>query len=186
VAYNQQETEKHNFHKEEPMRIVKVEELSAEQFLPFGFYARLVDPDTERLGSAPIEFFRDMVQQDLGGISIASFSTCRIEKRDLAIDVTEYHSSCGEGILPLDNDILIHVGPATPPGSGVPLDKIRVFRVPKGTMVVLRPGTWHHAPFTVNDDPANTLIVLPERTYANDCEVFELEEADRIRIEVAD
>lgn len=165
------------------MRTVKVEKLSVEKFLPFGFYAKLVDPDTEKIGSAPVEFFRDMVQQDLGGASIASFSTCRVEKRDLVVDVTECHSLSGEGILPLDNDVLIHVGPATPPDSGVPLDKIRVFRVPKGTMVVLRPGTWHHAPFTVNDDPANVLILLPERTYANDCEVFEIEDADKIKIE---
>jgi ureidoglycolate lyase len=36
---------------------------------------------------------------------------------------------------------------------------------------------------TVNDKPANVLIVLPERTYANDCAVVELAEADRIKIE---
>ncbi len=167
------------------MRTVKVAELSVEEFWPFGFYANLVNPDADKIGTPPIEFFRDMVQQNLGGASIVSFSTCRVEKRDLVIDVTEYHSKTGEGILPLDNDILIHVGPATPPGAGVPLDRIKVFRVPKGTMVVLRPGTWHHAPFTVNGDPANVLIALPERTYANDCQVFELAESDRIRIEVS-
>ncbi len=166
------------------MRTVKIEELSVEKFLPFGFYANLINPDAEKMGAVPIEFFRDMVQQDLGTASVASFSTCRVEKRPLVIDVTEYHTATGEALLPLDHDVLIHVGPATPPGAGVPLEKLRVFRVPKGTVVVLRPGVWHHAPFTVNDDPANVLVVLPERTYANDCKVFTLEEADRIIIEV--
>ncbi len=85
-------------------------------------------------------------------------------------------------ILPLDNDVLIHVAPATP-AAVVPLDKVRVFRVPRGTMVTLRPGVWHHAPFTANNQPANVLIVLPERTYANDCVVVKLDEKDRIRIE---
>jgi ureidoglycolate lyase len=165
------------------MRTTKIEELSVEEFLPFGFYAHHIDPDTEKMGAAPIEFFRDMVQLNLGGVSIASFSTCRVEKRDLVIDVTEYHTGTGEGILPLDNDILIHVGPATPADSDVPLDKIRVFRVPQGTMVALRPGVWHHAPFTANDEPANVLIVLPERTYANDCRVISLDEADQIRVQ---
>ena len=165
-------------------KTVKVKDLSIEEFLPFGIYAPIVDPDTVKIGAAPIEFFRDMIQQDLGGASIASFSTCRVEQRDYVINASEYHSSCGEGILPLDNDIIMHVGPPTPPGSGVPLDEIRVFKVPKGTMVVLRPGTWHHAPFTLTDEPVNTLIVLPERTYANDCELFELEETDWIRIEM--
>jgi len=115
-------------------------------------------------------------------VTIASFSTCRVEKRDLVIDATEFHGATGEGILPLDNDILIHVGPATPADVGPPLDKIHVFRVPKGTMVVLRPGVWHHAPFTPNDAPANVLIVLPERSYANDYEVVNLGGTDRLRV----
>lgn len=165
------------------MRTVKVEELRVEKFLPFGTYANYLNPQTEKIGAAPIEFFRDMVQQSLGSTSIASFSTCRVEKREAIIDVTEYHTTSGEVMLPLDNDVLIHVGPATPPNAGVPLDKIRVFRVPRGTLVSLRPGVWHHAPFTLSDDPANVLIVLPERLYANDCIVVQLASDERIRID---
>lgn len=164
------------------MRTVCTEELSAETFLPFGFYARLIDPGAERIGEPPVEFYRDMVQMDLGGAGIASFSTCRVEPREPAVTVTEYHTGTGEGILPLDRDILIHVGPATPPGAPVPLDRFRAFQVPKGTMVCLRPGVWHHAPFTVGGGPANVLIALPERTYANDCTVVELAEFEQIRI----
>lgn len=159
---------------------IKVEELGVEAFLPFGFYADMTSPKSEKLGANPIEFYRDMLQQDLGGAAIASFSICRVEKRPLVIDTTEYHSFSGEGTLPLDNDVLIHVAPAS---NGVfNPEKLRVFRVPRGTMVVLRPGVWHHAPFTENDDPANVLIVLPERAYANDCEVLELSEPERRRI----
>ena len=76
----------------------------------------------------------------------------------------------------------MHVGPASPKGAALPLDKFRVFRVPMGTMVVLRPGVWHHGAFTANDDPVNILITLPERTYANDCIVVELDESDHIKI----
>lgn len=164
------------------MRSVAMEELSVEKFLPFGSYARFIDPKAERLGSPPIEFFPDILQQSLGGTTDLSFSVCRVTKRDLVIDNTEYHNYTGEGILPLDNDVLIYVAPATPPNAGVPLDKIKVFRVPKGTMVVLRPGVWHYAPFTINDSPANVLIVLPERTYTNDCVIIEIPEADQIAI----
>jgi ureidoglycolate lyase len=163
------------------MRTVPITELSTEGFLPFGTYANLIDPDRLKIGSAPIEFFRDMVQQDLGGTAVASFSTCRVEPREKVIDVTECHSSTGEGILPLDGDVLIHVAPACPTDAGVPLDEVVVFRVPRGTMVVLRPGVWHHAPYSTTDRPANVLIVLPERTYANDCRVVELGN-DSIRI----
>lgn len=163
------------------MRSVPVEELSTAAFLPYGHFARLVDPDAEKLGAPPVEFYRDMVQQDLGGAAISSFSTCRVEQRDFTITVSEYHTKTGEGILPLDNDVLIHVGPAMP-NNTVPVDKIRVFRVPKGTMVTLRPGIWHHAPWTVNDKPASVLIALPERTYANDCIVVKHNEDELIKI----
>lgn len=165
------------------MRTTQIRELTVDAFLPYGVYANLINPTSEKLGTPPIEFFRDMVQQGLGTASSASFSTCRVEKREMVVDVTEYHTHTAEGILPIDNDVLIHVAPATPSEGRVPTDKIAVFRIPKGTMVVIRPGVWHHAPFTVNDTPANVLIVLPERTYANDCQVFQLEETDRLRIE---
>jgi ureidoglycolate lyase len=162
------------------MHSVKIEQLTAESFLPFGFFGKIIDP----VGSTPrpVGFYPDIVQQNLGQTSIVSYSTCRVEKRDMVINVSEYHTACGEGILPLDNDILIHVGPATHPRMGLPVDKIRVFRVPQGTMVTLRPGVWHCAPFTVNDRPANVLIALPERTYANDCVFVKHEETDHIAI----
>ncbi len=163
------------------MKEVKIEKLSLESFKPYGYYENMINPDTYRLGQPPVEFYRDMLQLNLGKSTIASFSICRVEKRPEIIDVTEYHSSVGEGILPLDSDILIHVGDATGKGD-VPLDEFRVFFVPKGTMVVLKPGIWHHAPFVEDSDTANVLIVLPERTYANDCVVVEPAEEDRIKI----
>lgn len=164
------------------MRNIPVEELSRDAFWQFGSYAQTLDPAAEKIGAAPIEFFRDMAQLNLGGASLASFSTCRVEGREWIVDVSEVHSKTGEGILPLDGDVLIHVGPATPADEGVPLDKIRAFRVPQGTFVALHPGVWHHAPISVSGRPANVLIVLPERTYANDCRVVSLPEADRIQI----
>ncbi len=165
------------------MRTIRAEELTHEAFAPFGAFARMVEPDAEKIGAPPIEFFRDMAILDLGGAGGAALSTCRVEKRDLVIDVTEHHTKTGEACLPLDGDTLMHVAPATPAGSPPPLEKLRVFRVPAGTLITVRPGVWHHAPFAAGDEPVNTLIVLPERTYANDCIVVELGGEDRIRVE---
>ena len=164
------------------MRTVKVETLSVEAFLPFGFYTNLINPKSEKLGAPPVEFFRDPIQQNLGGATAVSYSTCRVESRPYIIDVSEWHCQTSEGILSLDNEILIHVAPATTPDAPVPLDKIRVFRIPQGTMVVLRPGVWHHAPFTANRKPANVMIALPERIYASDCHVATIAKADQIKI----
>ena len=166
------------------MRKVKVEQLSLEAYKPFGVYANLINPTDEKLGAPPVEFFRDQLQLDVRGDVSFSYSCCRVEKREYIIDILEFHSSCGEVVLPLDNDILLQVAPATGSVDDVPLDKMRVFYVPQGTAITIKPGVWHWGPFTPNDEPANILINLPERTYANDCIVVNLEENDFIQVEV--
>ena len=162
-------------------KTLTVESLTADAFGPFGFFASMIDPAATVIVKKPIEFYRDMLQLDLGGANIASLSVCRVEPRPAVVDVTEYHSYCGEGILPLDNDVVIHVGPACP-DEELPLEQFRAFAVPKGTLVVLRPGVWHHAPMTMNAKPANVLIILPERTYANDCTVVNLPKTQRLTV----
>ncbi|MBR8535877.1 DUF4867 family protein [Carboxylicivirga sediminis] len=165
------------------MKVIQIEPLSLEAYKPFGTYANLIDPVDERLGTPPVEFFRDQLQLSVNGNLPLSYSCCRVEKRDYVIDTLEYHSSCSEAVLPLDNDILLQVGLATVSQIPIPIEKIRVFYVPKGTVITIKPGVWHWAPFSSNDNPANILINLPERTYANDCVVMELPQEDWLRIE---
>ena len=50
-------------------------------------------------------------------------------------------------------------------------------------MVKLKPGVIHGAPISVTGDPVNVLILLPERTYSNDCQFTQLEEKDYMQIE---
>ena len=163
------------------MRKLQVKELTLEGFREYGAFSNMINPDRPKIGEEPIEFFRDMVPVELGAIATPLFSTCRVSKRPPIIDLTECHTRCGEGILPLDADIVIHVGIATPTGE-VPLNRIEVFRIPMGTLVAIRPGVWHHAPFVCGSDVANVLIVLPERTYANDCTEVEIPEHERMQI----
>jgi ureidoglycolate lyase len=160
---------------------VKVEKLTLESFAPFGYFAKMINPEAEFVGGKPSEFYRDMLQLDLGTTTKASFSICRVTKRPEVVTTTEIHTHCGEGILPLDNDILIHVAPASRNGV-IPVEKIRIFAVPKGNLVVLKPGVFHHAPFVAKGEYVNVLIVLPERTYANDCQVFELTDKQKVAI----
>ncbi len=165
------------------MKRLKAKELTRENFNTYGTFAHLINPKAVKIGDEPVEFFRDMAPLDLGINTKASFSVCRVLKRPPVVDMTEYHDGCGEGILPLDADVLIHVAPATPKGE-IPLDRIEAFHVPKGTFVSLKAGVWHHAPFTVDSEVANVLIVLPERTYAVDCEVYEIPKDEQLEIEV--
>ncbi len=167
------------------MPSVKIEELSPEAFSPFGTYVKMLDPDTEYIGENPVRFYRDMSMLACQHPrSLPSFSICRVEKRPLVVDVSEIHNYTAEGNLALDADCLIHVGPATPNGV-CPKDKIRVFRVPRGYFVNVHAGVWHHAPYVYdkNATAVNMLIVLPERTYANDCIVVPFADNEKITIQ---
>ncbi|WP_075603715.1 ureidoglycolate lyase [Saccharicrinis aurantiacus] len=164
------------------MREVKVEQLTLEAYKPFGTYANLINPTDEKLGAAPVEFFRDQLQIEVDGNNSWSYSCCRVQKRENVIDILEFHTGCGEVVLPLDQDILLQVAPATASENDIPLDKMRVFYVPKGTAITIKAGVWHWGPFATEDTPANILINLPERTYANDCVVKELAKEDHIKI----
>jgi len=164
------------------MKTVAVQSLSADAFQPFGSFANMIDPKNFGFGEPPVQFVRDIIQATFGGPTAVSFSVCRVEARPMVIDAAEYHNRCCEAIMPLDNDVLIHVAPGTSPAAPPPVDLFQVFRVPQGTLVVLRPGVWHLAPYTVNDKPANVLVVLPERTYANDCVFVPFPEGQSLEI----
>lgn len=148
------------------MKKIPVQELSREAFRPYGDYVQLIRPASEFDPNRPVSFTPDMLTLDLQRFSVASFSICRVSPRERVVGMSEYHSYTAEGICPLDGDILIHVGK---PGPKPLADTMAVFKVPYGTMVTLKPGVYHMGPFTEGDNPVNVIIVLPVRTYANDC-----------------
>ena len=155
------------------MKELTVKQLSREGFLHLGTYADMINPEGPHLGKEPCCFYRDMALLPLGQSTSAGFSITRVSPRPFVIDELEYHTNTGEVILPLDGDILVQAAPAS--GNGIlPAEDISVFFVPKGTLVMLRPGVWHAGPFAAGDSPVNILVALPERTYANDCTVIKL------------
>lgn len=159
----------------------QVEELTLETFNSYGRFVQAIDPTTPKLGERPIEFFRDMLQVDLGCSTKASFSILRVEKRPQIIDVMEHHNTVGEVNLPLDNDVLMYVAAATALNEFNSED-VRVFRVPRGTVVSLHVGVWHQAAFVADAEYANILVVLPERLYAKDCIVHKLKDFEQIEV----
>ena len=156
---------------------VKVKELTVEAFKPYGSYANMVKPTGPKMGG----FHPDMAVMTLGQANEAAFSVTQVLKKENIIDAMECHNRTGEGILPLDGDVLVHVAPASRTDK-VPMDRVEVFRVPKGTLLILRPGVWHCAPFAEKTDVVNVLVVLPERTYANDIYFYMVPKDDQIRI----
>ena len=156
---------------------VIIKELTVEAFKPYGSFANMVKPTGSRMGG----FHPDMAIMTLGQANEAAFSVTQVQKKENIIDAMECHNHTGEGILPLDGDVLVHVAQPSRTDK-VPLDQIEVFRVPKGTLLTLRPGVWHCAPFAENSDVVNVLVVLPERTYANDIYFYMIPKDEQIRI----
>ena len=159
------------------MKEIKISKLTRDAFAPFGTFTKLVDYNTERFG-----FFPDLIQLNLGGTHLPSFSVNRNQETEVKIiRGAEGHTNTGEGIMPIDGDILIHVAPPSRPDR---LDSslIKVFLVPAGTFVALRPGAWHLSPFPYKKEIVYTMVVLPERTYAKDSYHVRFEEADYIQI----
>ena len=163
------------------MKTIGIRRLTRESFEKYGSYASILNPEGECFGEAPVLFYRDMVQQNLGTSTQASFSACVVDRRERIIANAEVHDGCHEAILCLDGDYLMHVAPATFEKE-IPCDKIEVFLIPKGTLVNVKAGVWHQAGFPYGCDKVHILCVLPERTYQRDCFLAELPAAKQIQV----
>ena len=90
----------------------------------------------------------------------------------MVITQQEYHTTTWEMILPLDDDMILHVAPAS---AGVPVtEQAMAFIVPKHTLVKMNAAIWHLAPLPASAEQLSAMIILPECTYVNDCTVVDL------------
>ena len=155
-------------------------QLDREAFRPYGDFIDLLHvKQMEKMAGADNIFVPDLVKLHLDGRMPASVCVAKVSQCERVISMVEYHQYTCEGILPLDGDIDIFVGPYS---FRLDPKAIQVFRVPKGTFVRLNPGVVHGRQFVVDTPSVNVLILLPERTFGNDCVFSRLEEADQIRI----
>lgn len=161
------------------MRSIKAKELSAEGFKTYGNYFDMVHPEGNHLGA----FYPDHVLMPVSGqmpIGFSALASAKPEK--MIITAAEYHNTTPEGILALDDDIVLHVAP--PSTTPVP-HLTEAFIVPRGTMVVLKTGVWHLAPLPIHNEVVHVLITLPERIYFNDCTVVDYKEEEYFEITLA-
>jgi ureidoglycolate lyase len=149
---------------------IRPRELEREYFRVFGDFENLLDI-ADRRGDENGGFFPDLLQFDNNGKS-PSVSVSRVSGKPSWVQSVEIHHKTCEGLLPLDGDVYIF---AAPPHWFVDFSKIEWFKIPRGTMVKLKAGVLHGSPVSATGEPVNVLILLPERTYSNDCEFIELE-----------
>lgn len=161
---------------------IKVQPLTLEKFERYGSFINLVDNDRPVLGEAPNEYCRDLMPSYTGS-TVNSGAICRVKNMPMIIKEVEYSNTFEKTMLPLDGDIVIFVGDASAEGDPIPLEKFEAFLVPQYTLVKMRIGIWHHAPFAHNDLPStNVLIMSLPRFYVNDIFATELPEEKFIRI----
>ena len=83
-------------------------------------------------------------------------------------------------ILPLNDDMILHVAPAS---AGTPVTHLaKAFLIPKNTLIKRNAAIWHLAPLPANVDELAAMIILPECTYANDCTVVDLKPEEQFEV----
>lgn len=153
------------------MRTVTVEPLTLEAFAPFGQFYSMTQPQGYALCGELHRFFPDRLTAD--SQHRVGYSPILVKKPEkMVITQQEYHTTTWEMILPLNDDIILHVAPAS---GGTPVTELaKAFLVPKNTLVKLNASVWHLAPLPANVNELAAMIILPECTYANDCTVVDL------------
>ncbi len=159
---------------------IKIEPLTKDAFAPFGAYSSMSEPDGYALCGELHRFYPDRLQAASTG-ALFGFSPITVKKPErMMIEQVEYHTTTWEIILPLNDDMILHV---VPPSGATPVPTLtRAFRVPKNTLIRLNPAVWHLAPLPAKEAQLQAMIVLPACTYANDCTVCTLDKADRFEL----
>lgn len=161
------------------MRQVKVEALTHEAFAPYGQFYTMDAPKGYALCGEIHQFFPDRLTAD--SQHRVGYSSILVKKPDkMIITAVEYHTTTWEMIMPLNDDMILHVAPAS---AGTPVtDLTKAFLVPKNTLIKMNAAIWHLAPLPAKKDELVAMIILPECTYANDCTVVNLTEEQKFEI----
>jgi ureidoglycolate lyase len=138
-----------------------------------------VDPAFD---SEVFSFWNDLSVGDVSGASV-SFGLVRTKPGDMKAPMLERHINTTETLVPLDEDIVLVLAEPSP-AETPDLDTLAAFRIPRGTPVTLRKGTWHYVPLIPGKKEGRTLVVFRQGTPGDDLQVHEVLEKDGVSITV--
>ncbi len=158
---------------------IKAEKLTKEGFSLYGEYYEMANPNGYSLNGELHRFFPDRVVASQG--ANVGYSPIFVKKPDeMVITQLEYHTTTSEMILPLNDDMIIHV---SEPSAGKPITNLtKAFIVPKNTLIKLKACVWHLAPLPKTEKELCAMIILPECTYINDCTVVDLKQDEIFKV----
>jgi ureidoglycolate lyase len=155
------------------METITAKKLTPESFAKYGVYHNLLDDAANAAKSVlppDIGFYPDLVPLDFGRQNLPTISICQVKKTEKNIVAfLEAHRYTCEGLLPLDGDVVIFVGP--PPFGDPPqfsVKTLEAFIVPRGTFVKLNPLIVHGTQYAIDSGTVHIVCMLPGRTFAND------------------
>lgn len=93
------------------MREVKAVKINAADFAPYGTFCNMTEPEGYPLSGEIHKFYPDRISGTCVG-SMA-FSPIAVRKDERVVKMAEYHTTTWEGIVALDDDMIIHVAPAS-------------------------------------------------------------------------
>ncbi len=161
------------------MKTIKAQPLTKKAFAPYGEYYSMANPDGYALCGEIHRFFPDRVlANECGNVGFSPILVKKPEK--MVITQIEYHTTTAELIIPLNDDMILHVAQ---PSAGKPItDETKAFIVPKNTLIKMNACVWHLAPLPKKKDELAAMIILPECTYMNDCKVVDLKGDEQFEI----
>jgi ureidoglycolate lyase len=158
-----------------------LEALTATDFEPYGRVVELPQQEPHATGPG-WRWWGEVIDLEGDGRPW-SVGYLDLEPTPLAFDWAERHMRSREAIIATSGDVAVYVGPAEAPDHPdqiPPRERFRVFRVPRGSAVVLEPGVWHGAPFALTG-PTSALVLLLEGTGRDDVTVVRFEK-ERVEI----
>lgn len=162
-------------------RTIKAKPLTHENFATYGTFASITDPQGFCFAGELHKFYPDRVIFPFPeSMALSPLTVKKPEK--ILITQMESHNTTQEGMICLNADVVMHVAPPT--ANAPNTEQAEAFIVPKGTVVQIKTGVWHLAAIPIDQPMAQIMILLPERIYANDCLVVDLEEEDQFVIEL--
>ena len=145
---------------------LRVDELAAESFAPFGRVVDVPSRDPDAVGD-PWRWWAQTALLERGERPYA-VGYLEVEPGRATFDWAERHAESEEMVIPLNGELLIYAAAPEP-------QEFRVFRVRPGQAVILGKGVWHGAPLS-SSGTARAIVLLAERTGELDTAKVQFEE----------
>lgn len=152
-------------------RVLKVTELTQEQFKDFG---QIIDRELEKPRMVEVEF---TFWNNLAKIAIqdpVDFGFLEVQKRAKAFSKIERHHKTPEAFYALDGDFLMPAAPPTPGQKYPNPEGVRAFYLPQGKGVIYDQGTWHWLPYPLTDK-GSLLVIGRLGTADDDLEIVDMQ-----------